>query len=113
MMAAAIGTRAARRLLLTGESIDAAEALRLGLLHEVVPAEKLASAVAEAAQRLKAGSPATIAATKRLLGDPNLAFPDPNSVRPIAELVMAHRKTADAQEGIAAFLEKRKPSWAV
>ena len=113
MMAAAIGTRAARRLLLTGESIDAEEALRLGLVHEVVPAEKLASAVAEAAQRLKAGSPATIAATKRLLGDPNLAFPDPNSVRPIAELVMAHRKTADAQEGIAAFLEKRKPSWAV
>ena len=111
MMAAAIGTRAAQRLLLTGQSIDAQEALRLGLVHEVVPAENLAAAVAETAQRLKAGSTATIAATKRLLADPALKFPDPNSARPIAEAVMAHRGTPDAQEGIAAFLEKRKPSW--
>ena len=113
MMASAIGTRAAQRLLLTGQSIDAYEALRLGLVHEVVPAENLAAAVAETAQRLKAGSTATIAATKRLLADPALKFPDPDSVRPIAEAVMAHRGTPDAQEGIAAFLEKRKPSWAV
>jgi methylglutaconyl-CoA hydratase len=113
MMVAAIGTRAAQRLLLTGESIDAREALRLGLVHEVVPAENLADAVAETARRLKAGSPATIAATKRLLADPAIKFPDPNSARPIAEAVMAHRGTPDAQEGIAAFLEKRKPSWAL
>ena len=105
MMASAIGTRAAQRLLLTGQSIDAQEALRLGLVHEVVPAENLASAVAETAQRLKAGSTATIAATKRLLANPALNFPDPDSVRPIAEAVMAHRGTPDAQEGIAAFLE--------
>jgi methylglutaconyl-CoA hydratase len=113
MVAAAIGTRAARRLLLTGESVDAQEALRLGLVHQVVQAESLASAVAETAQRLKAGSTATIAATKRLLADPSLAFPNPSSIRPIAEAVMAHRGSSDAQEGIAAFLEKRKPSWAV
>ena len=113
MMASAIGTRAAQRLLLTGQSIDAQEALRLGLVHEVVPTESLAAAVAETAQRLKAGSTATIAATKRLLADPALKFSDPGSVRPIAEAVMAHRGTPDAQEGIAAFLEKRKPSWAV
>jgi methylglutaconyl-CoA hydratase len=113
MMAAAIGARAARRLLLTGQSIDAQEALRLGLVHEVVPPEKLAATVAETAEQLRAGSTATIAATKRLLADPALKFPDPRSVRPIAELVMAHRGSPDAQEGIAAFLEKRKPSWAV
>jgi methylglutaconyl-CoA hydratase len=113
MMAAAIGTRAARRLLMTGQSIDAQEALRLGLVHEVVPAENLAAAVAETAGRLKAGSTATIAATKRLLADPGIKFPDPEGIRPMAEAVMAHRGTPDAQEGIAAFLEKRKPSWAV
>jgi methylglutaconyl-CoA hydratase len=100
-------------LLLTGESIDAQEALRLGLVHQVVSAENLTSAVAETVQRLKAGSTATIAATKRLLADQTLKFPDPDAVRPMAEAVMAHRVTPDAQEGVAAFLEKRKPSWAV
>jgi methylglutaconyl-CoA hydratase len=112
MMVAAIGLRAARRLLLTGQSIDAHEALRLGLVHQVVAPDQLAAAVAETARQLKAGSTATIAATKRLLADPAIKFPDPQSVRAIAELTMAHRESPDAREGIAAFLEKRKPSWA-
>ena len=71
----------------------------------MVPPEKLASAVAEAAQRLKVGSPATIAATKRLLGDPNLAFPDPNSVRPMAEASHGAPKRPTRRRGLPRFLK--------
>lgn len=105
-----MGDRQVRDLLLTGRVIDAAEAFRMGLITEVVPAEKLMDRAREIAALLLAASPSAIALTKKLL----LSF-DRTAIR--AELEMAidanveSRATPDFREGVTAFLEKRAPKW--
>ena len=105
-----IGDRNVRDLLLTGRIIDAAEAYRIGLVTEIVPAESLMPRAREIAGVLLAASPTAVAQTKKLL----LNF-DKAAIR--AELEMAIdasadiRATADFREGVAAFLEKRSPKW--
>jgi methylglutaconyl-CoA hydratase len=105
-----MGDRQVRDLLLTGRVIDAAEAFRMGLITEVVPAEKLMDRAREIAALLLAASPTAIALTKKLL----LNF-DRTAIR--AELEMAidanveSRATPDFREGVTAFLEKRAPKW--
>jgi methylglutaconyl-CoA hydratase len=108
---AAIGPRQARRLMLTGERISAAEAARLGLVHEVVPAEQLDGAVERIVGELLKNGPAALAAAKRLIRDLegrpiNAALIDDTATR-IASL----RASSEAREGIGAFLEKRPPAW--
>ncbi len=107
---AAIGSRAARRCLLTGERISALEARRLGLVHEVVPGHMLAAAGAAVLTRLAEGGPEAQAGAKALIRtlSGRAAGPaDDDTLRRIA----AARTTPEAQEGLAAFLEKRNPRW--
>ncbi|MDQ2833402.1 MAG: enoyl-CoA hydratase-related protein [Acidobacteriota bacterium] len=106
-----VGDKRARDLLLTGRVFSGEEALRLGLVNEVVAFEELEKRVRELADVLKANSPESIAATKRLLAAQNKEWLDASIAR--ALLVNAEaRGTHDFREGVAAFLEKRKPVWA-
>jgi methylglutaconyl-CoA hydratase len=105
-----IGVSAARELFLTGERFDAAKALAIGLVRAVVPAAELDATVdARVGELLKAG-PQAIAEAKRLIRD--VAFRSAESVRELTiELIANRRVTAEGQEGLSAFLEKRKPDW--
>ena len=108
---AAIGIRQARRLMLTGERIAATEAARIGLIHEVVPPERLDDAVAALLDGLLKGGPAALAAVKRLLRDLAGRPIDAALVDDTARRIAALRATAEAREGVAAFLDKRQPVW--
>ncbi|WP_142850067.1 enoyl-CoA hydratase/isomerase family protein [Telmatospirillum sp. J64-1] len=107
----AIGHRAARRYVLSAERFDAAEAQRLGLVHEVVEEDALWRRAEDIIAALKAGGPAAQAAAKEMLhqawdrpgGEETMAW----TARRIAEI----RASSEGQEGLAAFLEKRKPAW--
>lgn len=105
-----VGEKHARDLLLTGRLFSAEEAHRLGLVHEVLQPENLRARALELATCLKGNSPASMAATKRLLAAQNKAWLDA-----AIELSLAansdSRGTPDFREGVAAFLEKRKPVW--
>ena len=108
---AAVGARHARRLMLTGERISAAEAARLGLVHEVVAAEQLDSAVERIVADLLKGGPAALAAAKRLIGDLAGRPIDPGLIDDTAQRIAVLRATPEAREGVGAFLEKRAPGW--
>jgi methylglutaconyl-CoA hydratase len=107
----AIGPRHARRLMLTGERITAAEACRIGLVHEVVPAAEMDGATARVVESLLAGGPEAITEAKRLVADVGLRPVDQHVLEIAAERIARIRIAAEAREGIAAFLEKRKPTW--
>jgi methylglutaconyl-CoA hydratase len=105
-----MGEKQARDLLLTGKIIDAAEALRLGMITEVVPPEHLLQRTQQLAEELLQNSPASLAATKRLLNHfsaGELGAQIDAAVRANAEI----RASADFREGVTSFLEKRKPKW--
>jgi methylglutaconyl-CoA hydratase len=108
---AAIGARQARRLMLTGERITAYEAARIGLVHEVVPADQLDAAVERVLSHLLTGGPRAIAAAKLLLRDLADRPIDQDLVDDTARRIAALRATPEAREGLSAFLEKRKPGW--
>jgi methylglutaconyl-CoA hydratase len=105
-----IGEKQARDLLLTGRLFASEEALRLGLVNEVVEPERLEARMLELAEMLKANSPEALAATKRLLVAQNKAWLDVAIAKALAANAEA-RATHDFREGVAAFLEKRKPAW--
>jgi len=109
---AAIGERCARRYMLTAEPFAAAEAYRMGLLHEIVPDEaSLDEAVGEIVDSLLANGPRALAACKALIhavaGRPLEAA----LIEDTAQRSAAIRSTEEAQEGMAAYLQQRKPSW--
>jgi methylglutaconyl-CoA hydratase len=108
---AAIGARQARRITLTGERFGAAEALRIGLVHQTATAAGLDQAVDGVLRDLLASGPKAIEAGKallqRLAGRPISADLVDDSARTIASL----RATTEAKEGLGAFLEKRPPAW--
>jgi methylglutaconyl-CoA hydratase len=106
-----VGEKRARDLLLSGRLFDAAEGYRLGLVTEVVGAEDLAARVRLLAETLVANSPSSLSAAKKLLAAQNRAWLD-EAIRLAMEANAAARETADFNEGVAAFLEKRKPVWA-
>jgi len=106
-----IGEKRARDLLLTGRIFDAQEAQRLGLVNEVVAAEELSNRVNSLAAALIANSPESLAATKRLLAAQNKTWLDA-AISAAMEANARSRETADFREGVAAFLEKRRPAWA-
>jgi len=108
---AAIGPRHARRLLLTGERISAAEAARLGLVHEVVAAAQLDLSVERIVGELLRSGPDAIAAAKRLIRDLSGRPIEPPLIDATAQRIAALRATDEAREGVGAFLEKRAPGW--
>ena len=108
---AAIGQRAARRYFLTAETFSAGEALHLGLVHRVVPDEALEDAGRHMVAALLTGGPNAQVAAKELIFEVSGRRFDDNLIEYTAERI-AHLRAADeAREGIAAFLQKRKPRW--
>src|SRR5580704_15018180 len=105
-----IGDKQARNLLLTGRLVEAAEALSLGLITEIVPHERLLQRARELADVLIAASPVSLTRAKRLLTSAAAASVDADLERAILENARI-RCTADFKEGLASFLEKRKPVW--
>jgi len=108
---AAIGARQARRFFATGELFDAATALQIGLLHQVVPPGQLDAALQRQLELLLKAGPAAAAGAKALvasvLAEPDRVAQDVANANLIARL----RVSAEGQEGVAAFLERRSPSW--
>jgi len=105
-----VGEKIARDLLLTGRIFDAGEALKLGLINEIVPAEKLMDRARELAGQLAENGPMSLFLTKRLLTEHARAELDAQIEAAIQENA-GIRQSADFREGIASFLEKRKPQW--
>jgi len=105
-----VGEKIARDLLLTGRLFDAAEALRMGLINEIVAAEGLMNRARQLAAQLMENSPASLLYTKRLLSEAAGADLDAQIEAAVRENA-AIRSTTDFREGISSFLEKRKPKW--
>jgi len=108
----AIGERAARRYFLTAERFDAATALSLGLVHEVVPADGLAAAGEKVAATLLACGPDALKEAKALIRRIAHGAIDDAMIEETATRIARIRATPEGKEGVASFLEKRKPSWA-
>jgi methylglutaconyl-CoA hydratase len=105
-----VGEKIARDLLLTGRIFDAAEGLKMGLINEIVPPDKLLNRARELAGQLAENSPLSLLHTKRLLTDHARADLDVQIEAAVRENA-GIRKSADFREGIESFLEKRKPKW--
>jgi methylglutaconyl-CoA hydratase len=109
---AAIGARACRRYFLTAELFDAAEALRLGLLHEVVADdEALLLRGQELATTLLKNGPQAMAAAKDLIATIAGRSLDAGLIAETAGRIAERRTSAEGREGLSAFLEKRIPGW--
>jgi 2-(1,2-epoxy-1,2-dihydrophenyl)acetyl-CoA isomerase len=105
-----VGLRKATAILLTNPVISATEALELGIINRVVPDEELADVSLKLARELAAGAPKALAATKRLLWSgigTSVEQCLPEEARTVSEL----SGTADAREGLAAVIERRKPTF--
>jgi len=107
----AIGESQSRRLMLTGERFDANEALRIGLVHEVVPGEALETRGAEVVAMLLQCSPDAHRRAKALIDAVAGRPVDEALADDVARRIAAARASDDGREGIAAFLEKRPPRW--
>lgn len=107
----AMGERAARRYFLTAEVFDAQEALRVGMLSQLVPAERLDAAIDELLKHLLAGGPQAHGKIKALIREVAGRRPDDALVAETAQRIAEIRGSPEGREGIAAFLEKRKASW--
>jgi methylglutaconyl-CoA hydratase len=108
----AVGPRVARQLLMHGGRFDAATALRIGLVDQMVDAQALDSTVASLACELKLGAPSVQTLVKRLVTQINALPHDSNAADILGEQVANQCVTDEALEGMRAFLDKRKPRWA-
>ncbi len=105
-----IGVSAARELFSTGSRFGAARAKEIGLVHEVVPAAELDAAVANRVREILSAGPRAVARAKALIRE--IAGAHPNDVIGLTTNTIAAQRVSDeGQEGLRAFLEKRKPSW--
>jgi methylglutaconyl-CoA hydratase len=109
----AMGARAAHRYFLTAERFSAAEALRIGFVHEVVTADALDARVEEITKALCAASPHAVKACKALLQDVAGRDIDDTLIARTVQGIADIRASAQGKEGVQSFLEKRKPNWLV
>ncbi|MBK8767138.1 MAG: enoyl-CoA hydratase/isomerase family protein [Burkholderiaceae bacterium] len=107
----AMGEARARRFFLTAEPFDAAEAYRIGFVHELAPADELDATVNAMLGHLVMASPNAMSETKQLIRDVVGRPIDDELTRDTASRLARVRASDDAQEGISAFFEKRKPRW--
>ena len=107
----AIGARMARRYFLTAEVFSAEEALRIGLLSALVPAAELDAAVDGLTASLLACGPQALARIKELIRHVEAAAIDEALAADTAKRIAEIRASAEGREGVASFLEKRKPVW--
>jgi methylglutaconyl-CoA hydratase len=107
----AIGARAAHRYFLTAERFDSAEAYRIGLVHDLAPEDELDAKVNTLLGALMLTSANAVAESKRLVRDVAGRALDDALVADTADRIAAIRVSADGREGIASFIEKRKPRW--
>jgi methylglutaconyl-CoA hydratase len=110
-MVQAMGLRQARRYALTGERFDATEALRIGLVHEVVAAERVEARLAEILEAVLLSAPGAVAATKHAILAANGFLLDESTMAELAEEGRRQRASPEGHEGLAAFREKRRPVW--
>jgi methylglutaconyl-CoA hydratase len=108
---AAIGERMAHRYMLSGEEFDAAEAYRIGLLHDICEEPELSAQVGRMLAQLHSSGPRAVVAIKKLIPEIAAAPIDDAVAEMTAQRIAELRTTPEAQEGLGAFLEKRKPSW--
>jgi methylglutaconyl-CoA hydratase len=101
-----LAPRAARELFLTGEVFDAARAAEIGLVTRVVDDAELDAEVARYVDMLALGAPGALAATKDLLAHPSTDY------AALSALSVERFASPEGREGVAAFAEKRRPSWA-
>jgi methylglutaconyl-CoA hydratase len=108
----AVGARVARQLLIHGGMFDSETALRIGLVDQVVEADKLDDAVVAVAAELKLGAPEVQMLAKQLVSR-IAAMPDRTEVAELVGIEVANQCVSEeAQEGMSAFLAKRTPKWA-
>lgn len=109
---AAIGERYCRRYMLSAERLSAAEAYRIGLVHEIVPGEEqLDEAVGEIVDSLLKSGPCAMAECKALISTVAGQPIDDSTVEETAQRITRVRTSPEGKEGLTAFLEKRKPNW--
>lgn len=107
-----VGDRFAREYFLTGQRLSAAEALHCGLVNRVVAKADLDATILEYVENLVSSGPCAVATCKRLvreMGEMTLDEAGPATARMITDL----RMSAEGQEGMRAFLERKTPAWAV
>ena len=107
----AIGKRHARRLALTTSRIRAAEALAIGLVHQVTPLDELDTAIDSTVEELLAGGPNAQHEIKQYFADLEIGPITAEIREHSAQTISRVRATAEAREGFAAFFEKRPPNW--
>ena len=107
----AMGENAARRYFLTAERFGAEEALRIGFAHEVVPADALDAKVAEIVKALVNNSPNAVQQAKVLVREVSGQAVNDALLADTAERIAQIRASDQGREGVASFLEKRKPAW--
>jgi methylglutaconyl-CoA hydratase len=109
----AIGVRHGRRFFLSGEVMSAKKARRIGLVHEITRGDRLDEAIEHQLSMLLLGGPAAMRECKALIAmvDGHAMSADRALRRRTAELIAQLRVTEEGQEGLRAFLEKRRPAW--
>jgi cyclohexa-1,5-dienecarbonyl-CoA hydratase len=110
-LAALVGQKRAAELILTGRTINGLEAAEIGLANHAVPSDDLKAAIDRTVEELLRLSPAALAITKKAIYAWDAAHFDKGLARAEKIYLEELTKTADAQEGILAFQEKREPKW--
>jgi enoyl-CoA hydratase/carnithine racemase len=105
-----VGQKKSMEMLLTGDYVPAEEALRIGLVNKVVPANELDGAIDELAEKISSASPLVVGVGKQAFYR-QLEMTTEQAYGYTKEVMSFNATFADAQEGMCAFLEKRKPEW--
>lgn len=107
----AIGQRYAHRYMLSAEEFDAAEAYRIGLVHDICEEPELTAVVGRMLANLYSSGPKALVAVKKLIPEVAASRIDGSLMDRVSALIADIRTTPEAQEGLSAFLEKRKTAW--